>query len=598
MKINVITYFPDPCRVEAELTDGWIDFQYSPFTRVYSGDVVNSGSSIRYHCGDEFDLVGRDSNTCLNGVWEHEPPRCAVTCFLNLLLEGVLNLGYSCHLNGNEIPCSNVTKTATTVRFYCPTAGTANPATDFQVFSCESDGQWSGKPRSCESSCEKESTPREVLIYDGDNTERCRGKILTPRSILVSAFCFWNTTTDRTDVLSAYRVVVAGQAATNLPNLTTYNVHRLLFDKLTFLEYGYYDYTKLGVAMLKRPIEYNGQLIPICLYAGSAYEKVLRYADGKTREYGEVPDIVVYTMGNTSVVHDVRTSYKIYESWVVSRMRKVEGTGNRYYCSNGIWDNEPARCIPTCSLNVLDDIRLFEYNLVPNGTHIPGSSYANVGSRVQISCSGAGPDDSAINNQEIVCGSNNQWSENPNSCVSSCGNNGVPWRVLIFNGSRQRKCRGKILTPKIILASPYCFWDKLTDKLDDISAYRTVVTDADQTKEAEIEKSYEIDYVRYEESFTAIKPDGGVEVYPIGLAILKQPITFNGQLIPICLYPANNYDKVLRYRQCEYLPDFQTSVYDVNSSGGVQELILLFSINNYKNWVIPQIRSIEENAKR
>lgn len=306
------SYILEPCRIVSELKNGYIDFAYSPFQRLFLGDAVNSGSSVVYHCDDDFELVGSDRNFCADGIWNQEPPRCVSNCSLNVLDE-ILHLDYNCAINGSNIPCSDHAQPGTILQVNCSNIIATEPTQAI----CESDGEWAPGPKltTCISSCGKDATPWEVDIYDGRNSRRCNSKILTPKVTLASAYCFWNVTTNQVDDFFDYRAVV-GEAYQLDDSTNTYLLDNLVYDASYKLTGSSADVFAFALAFLKRSIQFEGRIIPSCLYQGSDYENVLRYGVS-----GYIPELTTYTNYTSNQVVETRILYSQYKDWVVPKLR-------------------------------------------------------------------------------------------------------------------------------------------------------------------------------------------------------------------------------------------------------------------------------------
>lgn len=270
-----------------DLLNGWVDFAYSPFQTLLPGDAVNSGSSVIYHCNDNFMLIGRDTNFCENGVWDHDPPRCFSNCSLDVL-DPLLILDYSCNQNGKDISCSNRLEIGSTLRINCPDTETTTSIAYFRDSTCEWDGKWSPKPTSCKSPCVENSIPWKVYIFDGQYTRRCLGTILKPNVILATVYCFWNETTYRQNDLTAYQIAIAAGNYTNWWEFTKFfEIESIIYDVNYKLTGRKQDTVNPAFAVLKHPLEYNGNIIPICIFPNNDYEKVLRY-----KKSGVIPELI------------------------------------------------------------------------------------------------------------------------------------------------------------------------------------------------------------------------------------------------------------------------------------------------------------------
>lgn len=319
--IDKLKLFAESCRVASDLMNGKIKFAYSPFQAVFLGDAINSGSSIAYHCDNDFELIGRDSNFCAEGKWEHDPPRCAPICSLGIM-DNIIQLDYNCYANGKEIPCADYAKAGTILKTKCRGLIDNGPTENIKMSTCES-GQWLPMPTSCESPCGKGDTPWEAFIFDGSNTRRGRGKIITPKIVLTSAYCFWNKDLNKMENISDYRIVVGeGHESNETAIANTYLIDKVKFDKHTYRLGNLNDTTKLALVGLDQPILFNGKDVPICLYPDKEYEKIQKFGRNHV-----APDIEIHTDVNHDLINDVETSYDIYTDWALPKIRSYEKTG-------------------------------------------------------------------------------------------------------------------------------------------------------------------------------------------------------------------------------------------------------------------------------
>lgn len=263
-------------------------------------------------------------------------------------------------------------------------------------------------------------------------------------------------------------------------------------------------------------------------------------------------------------------------------------------CENGVWEHATPVCVSTCSLNVLDNILIRGVKCRLNGDDISCSNHTQSGTSLEIDCSNAGFGAGTRNSQETICESNGHWSVELRSCDTACGKDETPWKAVILDGNNIQRCQGTILSPILILASSFCFWNRLTNELDDVHKYHIAVGDASQSKKLENTNFYEIHSIVFNKSYELSGYSYDTE--PLGMAILARPIEYNHHIIPVCLFPGNDYERVLRFGKSGEIPDLQMLVSYKESSDQL-DVINKVTIDSYRTWVIPELKMLEEKKK-
>lgn len=266
---------------------------------------VSEHEMILYNCTQNHYSNGVTTNFCISGVWKSQTPKCVPKCSPII---GV-TISANCYVrdDGNERPknCETPSEPDTKAHIICR-PGYERSGT-MQITTCDESGRWSPLPSKCTEICGKqdvrddrdvnvESTidltkvPWNVSIYkqlESTHFEQvCGGTIISAKVVISAIHCFWNTTENRRQNLSKFRVV-AGKTLRNATANEPFTPQFFSIDDVVYIDNNidqYRDYQgnyefDIAVAILNQFIEYTNYIAPVCIEYGLAYSD-LEIEDG------------------------------------------------------------------------------------------------------------------------------------------------------------------------------------------------------------------------------------------------------------------------------------------------------------------------------
>lgn len=263
---------------------------------------VNELEIILYNCTQNHYSNGVTRNICVSGVWQSQSPNCVPMCSPIIGVTILANCYAVVDGIERQQKCETPSEPGTMAHIFCQpgyeSAGT------MQIITCDKNGRWSPMPRKCTEICGKQGArdvnvdstinltkvPWNVSIYKQLESTHfdqiCSGTIISAKVVVSAIHCFWNTTENRRQNLSKFKVV-AGKTLRNATATEPYTPQFFSINDVVYIENNieqYRDYQgnyefDIAVAILDQYIVYTNYIAPACIEYGLTYNE-LEIGDG------------------------------------------------------------------------------------------------------------------------------------------------------------------------------------------------------------------------------------------------------------------------------------------------------------------------------
>ncbi|GAB0095848.1 hypothetical protein DMENIID0001_112810 [Sergentomyia squamirostris] len=246
-------------------------YSYKDNTEYLTGDFIPNTGLVRYECTSGFSIVGEDSSFCVNGFFLNKFPVCtrASSCSIEQLFDPV-TMNVSCHDATNlwAIPCSAQVPAGNFVSVWCREGFTRNSGIDTETAICLTSGLWSIAVEPCLPECGVAANYSEdsLLLVPWISaiyrvTERiCQGSIISSKTIISVAHCFWSSNFKQFEDKSLFSVAVDRQQFFSILDISISPNFQDLSDGI-FL-------SDMAVILLDQSIVYGPIIRPICVDFG------------------------------------------------------------------------------------------------------------------------------------------------------------------------------------------------------------------------------------------------------------------------------------------------------------------------------------------
>lgn len=257
--------------------------------------LVNDREMILYNCTQNHYSNGVQRNWCVNGVWQSPTPMCVPKCSPII---GV-TISASCFTRDRDYEephkCESPSEPGTVAQVVCQ-AGYERSGT-MQTIACDANGRWSPLPSKCTEICGKQGVrgvnvqasidlaevPWNVGIYkrleSATHFEQiCSGTIISAKVIVSAIHCFWDTSENRRQNLSDFKVF-AGKIFRDATARELFANQSFTIDDVAYINNDieqYRDYQgnyelDVAVVILNQFIVYTNYIAPACIEYGLAY---------------------------------------------------------------------------------------------------------------------------------------------------------------------------------------------------------------------------------------------------------------------------------------------------------------------------------------
>lgn len=254
-------------------------------------------TQVKFRCIKDYAIDSTQSkeSICTNGQWSSEVPNCFAVCSKKDITATSIK-AQNCYLNNKKVDCSKAATQGTVAQIKCRN-GYHRSGPKEQTVTCGKGGVWSPQPAKCAAICgllprTKRSNnssgdeaapirvPWHVGVYKTDGktfTLECGGTIVSERTVISAAHCFWEASRVRLFPASQFRVAVgktsmlyssAADPNAQYREIKDIKIPGSLTENLD---------SDIVLVLLNKNINFKPHIAPICLPYGVSDEHPVGY---------------------------------------------------------------------------------------------------------------------------------------------------------------------------------------------------------------------------------------------------------------------------------------------------------------------------------
>lgn len=225
------------------------------------------------------------------------------------------------------------------------------------------------------------------------------------------------------------------------------------------------------------------------------------------------------------------------------------------HCLSGNWTRNIPDCVPRCNRKFITGVTIELNECILERATVDCTDLIKPGTIVRLGCRDRYQRTSFARHQILSCGIDGAWTGSAQACNAVCGVEPtyvkldedesmasdrlmIPWHVGVYrfnNVTYNRICSGTIINARVILSVMRCFWDQQESKLLDKSLFRIATGKTlfnSVIAEGKQNQTFQIEDIFFDESFLGMANN---YMSDIAIVVLKESITFNSHIGPICL---------------------------------------------------------------